>query len=145
NIVKWKNKLNSKTPYVVFQFLVVKPNEHEIDEVKKLAKSLGVNEVSLKTAQIYDFENGSPLIPTITKYSRYKKDKTGQYQLKNKLLNQCWKMWHSAVITWDGKVVPCCFDKDAQHQMGNLNQQTFEEVWKNPSYQNFRKSLLISR
>lgn len=145
NIIKWKKQLKSKTPYVVFQFLVVKPNEHEIDEVKKLAKSLGVNEVSLKTAQIYDFENSSPLIPTNQKYSRYKKDSQGKYQLKNKLLNQCWKMWHSAVITWDGKVVPCCFDKDAQHQMGNLNQQPFEEVWKNPLYQNFRKSLLISR
>src|SRR5215204_5435584 len=29
NIVKWKKQLKSKTPFVVFQFLVVKPNEHQ--------------------------------------------------------------------------------------------------------------------
>jgi MoaA/NifB/PqqE/SkfB family radical SAM enzyme len=28
NIVKWKKQLNKSTPYLVFQFLVVKPNEH---------------------------------------------------------------------------------------------------------------------
>ena len=27
--------------------------------------------------------------------------------------NHCWKLWHANVITWDGLVVPCCFDKDA--------------------------------
>src|SRR6187397_2105078 len=38
NIVKWKKELNSKTPFVFFQFLVVKPNEHQVDEVRQLAK-----------------------------------------------------------------------------------------------------------
>ncbi len=28
NIVKWKKELKSKTPHVIFQYLVVKPNEH---------------------------------------------------------------------------------------------------------------------
>lgn len=36
NIVKWKKKLKSKTPFIFFQFLVVKPNEHQIEEVKKI-------------------------------------------------------------------------------------------------------------
>src|SRR5688572_528665 len=34
NIVKWKKELKSKTPFIVFQFLVVKPNEHQIGDVK---------------------------------------------------------------------------------------------------------------
>lgn len=52
NVVKWKKALNSKTPHVIFQYLVVKPNEHQLDDVKKLAKALGVNEFAFKTAQI---------------------------------------------------------------------------------------------
>ena len=40
NIVKWKKELNSKTPFIFFQFLVVKPNEHQIEEVKKLPQSV---------------------------------------------------------------------------------------------------------
>jgi len=65
NIVKWKKELNSATPHVIFQFLVVKPNEHEIDEVLALGKEIGVDEVRLKTAQVYDYENGNDLIPTL--------------------------------------------------------------------------------
>ncbi|MBL4653358.1 MAG: SPASM domain-containing protein [Flavobacteriales bacterium] len=145
NVLKWKKELKSKTPHVIFQFLVVQPNEHQIDEVYSLADELGVDEVKLKTAQIYDFENGNELIPTIEKYSRYKKEAGGKYSIKNALENHCWKLWHSCVFTWDGKVVPCCFDKDATHQLGDLKTHPFTEIWQGREYQEFRTSLLRSR
>lgn len=145
NIIEAKKELKSNTPHVVFQFLVVKPNEHQLEDVKKLAHELGVDEVVFKTAQLYDFENGNPLIPENIKYSRYKKNNDGTYSIKNKLLNQCWRMWSSCVVTWDGIVVPCCFDKDAKHQLGDLKNQNFNELWKSFKYQNFRKSILKSR
>ena len=63
NILKWKKKLGSGTPHVIFQFLVVRHNEHQVEEVKKLAGELGVDEVRLKTAQVYDHFNGNELIP----------------------------------------------------------------------------------
>ncbi len=145
NIIRWKRELKSKTPHVIFQFLVVKPNEHQVDEVKKLATELGVDEVVLKTAQIYDYKNGSDLIPTIDQYSRYQKKSDGTYEIKNELEDHCWKMWHSCVITWDGKVVPCCFDKDAHYVLGDLTKNTFKEIWEGQSYHQFRSSLLQSR
>ena len=145
NIIEAKKMLNSKTPHIVFQFLVVKPNEHQLEDVKKLANELGVDEVVFKTAQVYDFENGNPLIPDNIKYSRYKKNANGTYSIKNKLLNQCWRMWSSCVITWDGVVVPCCFDKDAKHQLGDLKTQAFKELWNSNKYQSFRRSVLKSR
>ena len=145
NIVKWKKTLNSSKPFVVFQFLVVKPNEHQIEDVRQLAKEVGVDDVWFKTAQIYDYEKDpNQLIPTIDKYSRYKK-KGDVYEPKNKLANHCWKLWHANVITWDGLVVPCCFDKDAQHQLGNLKEMSFRETWNNESYKMFRKQLMNSR
>lgn len=145
NIVKWKRALKSKTPHVIFQFLVVKPNEHQLEEVQTLAKELGVDEVAFKTAQIYDYENGSELIPTQEKYSRYKQLTNGKWAIKNKLVNHCWKMWHSCVITWDGKVVPCCFDKDAHYQLGEMDNESFASIWHGKAYQQFRSSLIRSR
>jgi radical SAM protein with 4Fe4S-binding SPASM domain len=145
NVIKWKKALNSATPHVIFQFLVVKPNQHQIDEVKELAKQLGVDEVGLKTAQIYDYENGSELIPTLDKYARYQQQADGSYRIKNKLVNHCWKMWHSCVITWDGLVVPCCFDKDAEFRLGNLKEQTFTKLWNGEKYRSFRQTLVHSR
>ena len=146
NIVKWKKELKSKTPFIFFQFLVVKPNEHQIEDVKKLAKEIGVDEVRFKTAQVYDYENDPhQLIPTIEKYSRYKKNKNGEVDFKNALQNHCWRLWHATVITWDGLVVPCCFDKDAQHTLGNLKGKSFKEIWHDEKYVNFRRQILLSR
>jgi radical SAM protein with 4Fe4S-binding SPASM domain len=145
NLVRWKKELKSKTPHLVFQFLVVKPNEHQIAEVQQLAKEIGVDKVGLKTAQIYDYAQGSPLIPTIEKYSRYQLQEDGSYKIKNKLINHCWKMWHSCVITWDGLVVPCCFDKDAYYRLGDVQKQSFKELWQGKKYQQFRQTLIKSR
>jgi radical SAM protein with 4Fe4S-binding SPASM domain len=144
-MVEWKRKLKSKTPYLVFQFLVVKPNEHQVEEAKKLAKELGVDEIKFKTAQVYDYEKGHPLIPSTEKYARYARKADGTYGLKNKMLNQCWKMWSGSVITWDGMVVPCCFDKDAQHRLGDVRRDSFREVWRSASYNRFRSAILVSR
>ena len=59
--------------------------------------------------------------------------------------NHCWKMWHSNVITWDGKVVPCCFDKDAQHVLGDLETNTMKNIWGNEKYAHFRAELMKGR
>jgi radical SAM protein with 4Fe4S-binding SPASM domain len=146
NIVKWKKELKSKTPFVFFQFLVVKPNEHQIEDVKRLAKETGVDEVRFKTAQVYDYETDpNNLIPTIEKYSRYRKNQQGQMEFKNALNNHCWRLWHATVISWDGLVVPCCFDKDAQHPLGDLKGKSFKEIWHNDKYKRFREQVLMSR
>jgi len=146
NIIKWRKELNSKTPFVFFQFLVVKHNEHQIEEIKKMAKEIGVDEVRFKTAQVYDYKKDpNQLIPTIDKYSRYKKNADNNYVPKNKLANRCWKLWHANVITWDGLVVPCCFDKDATHQLGNLKNESFKNIWYNSNYKQFRAELMKSR
>ncbi|MBD98707.1 MAG: radical SAM protein [Verrucomicrobia bacterium] len=145
NIVKWKKMLNSKSPLLIFQFLVVKPNEHQMQEVQALADELGVDELRFKTAQVYDYKKGNPLIPDNEQYSRYRKQHDGTYEIKNKLDNHCWKMWHSCVITWDGKVIPCCFDKDAQFVMGNVVEQSFNTIWESDKYKSFRSQLFKGR
>jgi radical SAM protein with 4Fe4S-binding SPASM domain len=146
NIVKWKKELKSKTPFVFFQFLVVRPNEHQIADIRRLAKEIGVDEVRFKTAQVYDYENDpNQLIPQNEKYSRYRKDPDGHTVFRNTLDNHCWRLWHATVITWDGLVVPCCFDKDAQHPLGDLKGKPFKEIWHDHRYTDFRRSILQSR
>lgn len=144
NILKWKKELRSKTPYVVWQFIVFQHNEHEIDLIQEKAKELGVDHLAIKTAQLYNPEDKLGLIPTDSQYSRYEVTEEG-VALRNKLLNQCWRMWHSAVLTWDGTMVPCCFDKDAEHGMGNIGQSESHEIWTGAEYNDFRSKLLKSR
>jgi radical SAM protein with 4Fe4S-binding SPASM domain len=145
NLIDAKKKMKSSAPHIIYQFLVVKPNEHQIQDLYTLANELGVDEVKLKTAQIYDFKKGNRLIPSIDKYSRYRKVDDNSYEIKNELLSHCWKLWHACVITWNGIVVPCCFDKDADHKLGSLQNSSFKNIWKGKTYNNFRKRLLTGR
>ena len=140
-----RKKKKSKFPRIVLQFLVTGQNEHQIPNLKCWAKEIGVDELQLKTTQIYDFENGSELIPSDLGYSRYIPGSSGKWKLKKHLENRCWRMWQGAVVTWDGKVVPCCFDKDARYTMGNLTHNTLDNIWKSKAYQEFRGKLLRNR
>ena len=40
-------------------------------------------------------------------------------------------------ITWDLKVIPCCYDFNATIPFGNLREQTLEEVFSSPEYLKF--------
>lgn len=145
NLIEAKKKLNKPNPIVTFQFLVVRYNEHEIDHLYELANELGVDNVKLKSVQVYDYETGNDLIPENEKYARYTKGKDGKYKLKNQFKNRCWRMWSSCVFTWDGKIVPCCFDKDAKHEMGNVSDKPFITTWKSGIYKEFRKKVFTDR
>jgi len=145
NLVEARRRHGSRTPYINVQFIAFEHNRHEIDAVRQMSKTYGVDRVAIKTAQVYDFEQGSSLIPQDEKLSRYKRNPDGSYQIKNKLLNQCWKLWQGAEITWDGRVLPCCFDKDGEYLMGQTPEQPFKTIWRNDRYSDFRKKILSSR
>ena len=140
-----KKELKKKFPRIILQFLVTGKNEHQIPELKKWAKNIEVDELQLKTTQIYGFENGSELIPQNTQYSRYILNGNGTWKLKKEIQNKCWRMWQGAVFTWDGRMLPCCFDKDGQHVMGKIQENQLKEIWRNPAYNAFRKQLLNDR
>lgn len=145
SLLYWKKELKSNTPFVELQFLVLKHNEHQIDEIKQLAKKLGVNKLSLKTAQIIDFEDGSELIPSISKYARYKKIHNGKYIRKKKVCNKCWRAFSGAVITVNGDVLPCSYDKNGEYAFGNIHQQSLKEIWHNDKAKQFRQQILSDR
>lgn len=144
-LLKVRKERKSELPIVTFQFLVTRHNEHDMEELKRLASELGVDRISFKTVQIYDFESGNELIPENPEFSRYEKQKDGTYWLKNSYKNSCWRMWSSCVITWDGKIVPCCFDKDATHVMGKIGKEPFKKQWKSSVYKGFREKIFKDR
>jgi len=145
NLVEARHSAGVRNPRIILQFLVVRPNEHEIPAIFRLGRELGADEVRLKTAQIYDHTGGSPLIPQDLRYSRYLPDADGTWRIRSSMENKCWKMWSSCVVTWDGKVLPCCFDKDGTHVMGDLHKQSFREIWFGERYRHFRQRILKSR
>jgi radical SAM protein with 4Fe4S-binding SPASM domain len=55
------------------------------------------------------------------------------------------RLFFNPIITWDGKIIPCCFDKDAEFVMGDLNNESFKSIWNGQRYNEFRKKILTGR
>ena len=144
-LVLLKKKMNSSTPYIIVQFLITRENEHQLPALKQFFKKRGINKLRLKTLQVYSFVNDHPLIPSDDKLSRYRKGKDGQYVLKSALGNSCWRLWSRSVVCWDGTIVPCCFDKDADYALGNIKEDKFVSIWNSDAYNNFRKNVFSDR
>jgi radical SAM protein with 4Fe4S-binding SPASM domain len=122
----------------------MKQNEHQLEDVMKYGKESGVDKVVFKTMQISSYENAVKFLPTNTKYRRYIVE-NNNFRIKNILQNHCFALWRTSVITWDGRVVPCCFDKDATFEAGKLNGKTFTEIWHSKELNEFRKGVLQDR
>jgi radical SAM protein with 4Fe4S-binding SPASM domain len=143
NILSAKEKYHSRTPIIVLQWIAFEHNLHQIPMFIDYCKQHKLD-YQIKTAQVYSTEQLSKLVPKDERYSRYLLDKK-ELKIKGKLENHCWRMWASCVFTKDGMVVPCCFDKDAKYEMGDIKTTTFTTLWHSTPYQNFRKKILRSR
>ena len=143
-LLQTRKELKASTPHIIWQFIVFSHNESQLNDIRTLAREYGVDELAIKSAQIYDYEQGNELIPKDEAYSRYTV-KEERAELKHSLHDHCWRLWHSCVITWDGNVVPCCFDKDATYRLGNLQHMDFNTIWQSDNYQRFRAQILKGR
>ncbi|MBL0174427.1 MAG: SPASM domain-containing protein [Ignavibacteria bacterium] len=128
---------------VVLQFLVTRQNEGEIPALRALAREHGAS-VALKTIQVYSLESAERFLPADEKYRRYTIE-NGQLRPKSALANRCVRLWERSVITWDGTIVPCCFDKNAEYPLGSLADGSFTDAWKAPAYESFRARILSDR
>jgi radical SAM protein with 4Fe4S-binding SPASM domain len=143
-LLQRKRERGLSKPFVELQFIVMKANEKQIPDVLKYGKELGVDKTALKTMQVYSYENALQYLPENPKYRRYTL-KDGEVIMKGKMKDHCFALWRTSVITWDGKVVPCCFDKDAHYVLGSLKETKFADIWKSEPYNKFRAQILENR
>jgi len=125
------------------QFLVNRHNEHQIREAGRFAGEMKA-QLKLKSMQVIDDQDAGYWMPSNKEYARYEKTE-GKYEIRNSMPSGCLRLWLNPVITWDGKVLPCCFDKDAEFIMGDLKKESFRTIWNNSDYKEFRKRILSER
>ena len=123
---------------IELQCLRLKSNEHEWAQFRREYKALGADRLVFKTAQLYDYANGHPLMPSDRRYSRYIMGKDGQYYRK-RLPKGCWRAWSGAVISTSGEVLPCCYDKDRAYAYGNIMESSLRELFHNKKATAFRQ------
>ena len=135
-----KDKLDGHMT-IELQCLRLKTNEHEWRDFRRVYKALGADRLAFKTAQLYDYSEGNNLMPSNTRWSRYKKGKNGKWYRKP-LGKGCLRVWSGVVVSTSGEVLPCCYDKLHAHAYGNIMESSLEELFSNEKALAFRKAAL---
>jgi radical SAM protein with 4Fe4S-binding SPASM domain len=135
-------KFNSPMKLVI-QMLVNRYNEDQVSRIREFATRNNAS-LSLKSMQVYSKGNVGYWLPSEARYRRYRAE-GDSFEIRSTLPRRCSRMWFNPVVTWDGLVVPCCFDKDASHVMGDLKKESFREVWYGQKYTDFRAQVMNGR
>lgn len=137
-----KKELKSNFPLVELQCLLFKHTEHSKEKIQEIGNTYSVDIVTFKTVQLYDTEN-LDLLPS-QKNSRYILQ-NGKLELAGPIKNSCWRMWSSIVISWQGNVIPCCFDKNHDFAYGNCNDISIKEIQNSIITKNFKTKVHSQR
>jgi len=135
-LVAKKRELHAERPLINLRFLVMKHNEHEVPRLKELAKSLGVDVLSLKTLNPYGSE--AELLPENPGYRRFRYADNGLTPLR-RVHNPCKSLWNMPAIHWDGTVALCTFDYKEEYVLGDLRSSSFRDIWQGAEYRQVRR------
>lgn len=138
-----KRRLGQRRPSIELQFIVMRHNEHELPEIRRLSALWGVDKLRIKTVGAED-EGSRELVPAARLLSRYREDgvtHAASYPF-------CTMAWDHTVVNVDGSVTPCCYirpDMGAEFVLGNVFERPFAEIWRGERYRAFRAAMLAGR
>ncbi|MCD4756715.1 MAG: radical SAM protein [Arcobacteraceae bacterium] len=139
--INLKKEKNAHWLTIDVGFIVMKHNEHEVEEFKSFCKDIGADCFNIVIPVVRNYEEGEIYLPNNEEYWTYDKTKfieNKELIKKNKYTNQCPWMYYSTVILSNGDVVPCCEDSCGKHVLGNVLEDDFKNVWNNEKYKKFR-------
>jgi radical SAM protein with 4Fe4S-binding SPASM domain len=143
-----RRRLGATLPRLVMGLIVMRHNEHQVEEFHRLAREIGADGSELVLPCVRDKVQADRFMPKDETYWMYDKtlfDTQGILRPKMDLGNSCWWIWHSTVITWDGMVLPCCRDPHGHHAMGNVFREPLGRIWNNAAYRAFRRKILTAQ
>ena len=149
-VVRAKREGGQGTPLIELQFIVMKHNGHQIDQMRKIAGELGADRFIAKTVGINptdpNFQRlAEELLPMDLSESRYERRPDGSLALKGEPARGCEYIYSTAVINSNGNVVPCCYDIHSDYVMGNAFEEPLGGIWCGEKFQAFRRRVRRSR
>jgi radical SAM protein with 4Fe4S-binding SPASM domain len=124
--------------------IVMKHNEHEVDEFRRTAMALGADAARVIDPCVRTIEQGRQFLPVNRVYWIYDEASFNRGVVKPKDLpnNSCPWIYYSLAIHVNGDVVPCCRDPKGAEVMGNIFRESLDEIWNGPRYRDFRARIL---
>ena len=142
-LIRRRRELGSRTPFIEWQFLVLRPNEREMPEAARMAWEFGVDQLRFASAGLpmghfHNHALAAAWMPLNRKYWRFNTQKLVNQPY---LLDQhCFYLYRSITVNPDGKVSPCCAVYDEKFDFGDLLEDGLEGLWNNERFRSARAS-----
>jgi radical SAM protein with 4Fe4S-binding SPASM domain len=141
-LVETKKRLNRKTPFIEWQFILMKHNLHQVQEAERMAKSIGVDSLRFIPVGIPFGEEDKAVLkrewfPELGDFSASAEKSDHQF-LQSPRKSACFYLYRSIAVNSDGKVSPCCYVYGQQNDFGDFLTQNPRNIWNNEHYQSAR-------
>jgi radical SAM protein with 4Fe4S-binding SPASM domain len=126
---------------VVAGYILMKHNEHQVDDFIKYCDSIGVDRYNIIGTCLREVSQGEAFLPSDRSYWYYDEEEyqRGNLVPKTRPDNYCGWIYSTATILANGDVVACCRDPQGENVIGNVFQEAFSDIWNNKKYQFIRK------
>lgn len=139
-ILAAKERLQSPTPEIGWNFHVHRGNEHEMDAARALANYIGIPiafkrmSVPLESWKSSYHDNDDMFLDSDNRvqeiYSPPQDPSFNRDLFHGDLLHPCFQMFQGTMtIDWNGDVYPCTVVEGAKSKMGNLLTGSLEDMW----------------
>ncbi|MCF6339846.1 MAG: SPASM domain-containing protein [Sulfurimonas sp.] len=138
--IKLKKEHNKTNLHIEAGFILMKHNEHQVEEFIAWCKSVNVDSFNIIDPGVRTVEQGKQYLPTNKDNWIYNPEAFEKGRLQRKVIpkNDCPWIYYSMTIMSNGDVSPCCHDACGNEIMGNIIEQDLEDIWNGEKYQNFR-------
>jgi hypothetical protein len=146
-IQRARQRLGRATPKIVWQFLVFRHNEHEIEQARALHKEWGADEFIAGGAEMPLEPHNEGFEPsTIPAYNIYHPDHPLQKEAERQLASDraCAWLYGVFVLNPNGKVSPCCAVPSEKLDFGEYHKGDFFSVWNNETFRRARRMFMTN-
>jgi pyruvate-formate lyase-activating enzyme len=118
--VEAKRALGVEHPHICWQYLVFRHNEDHVEQARRIAEDIGVDNFSV-IGGLYEDPSWAP-------EGNYAFDYLAMHA------NRCPWLWNKAVFHWDGGMASCCMGYSKHDDFDSWRAGDFGRMWNNEKY-----------
>jgi len=127
NLLEQRAERALERPFVEWQFIVFRHNEHEVEATERRAYRMGIDKFTPLPAYVEDPQWAA-------RDERFKTEFSNPERLRN-----CDRPWTHLNVRADGGVASCCYTFFKQDDLGDLRDGGFAAVWNNAHFRQSRR------
>ena len=123
-----RNERKAAKPLIIFQLIVSRKNEHEIEAFKQLAKECGADRCEFKSLGLPTWIYDEGFIDKL-KQEYFPEKGLARYTPDFEIIQKSCGWDKKAIIMVDGTVCLCCYDINGKYNFGNVLETPFIQIW----------------